>query len=162
MRPRQTFVALALLTASVGWGGCSGAHEQNSSKVAARPGRHFAGPVVDVSAFLGLSIDELYQRVGPPKPLPAGFVDPVTLPLKQRGIYTDSAALLQLGPLNMVVTFDINTHQVSDFILLGSDEEQIMYQGNLKLNSEKYLVMPVFEMGRPRQLLGLRVVSKKM
>jgi hypothetical protein len=158
MRPRQ-FILWGLLMGAVP--GCSGTHEQRKEQAVTAPVAASAGqPVLDLPALVGLSIDELSRRLGPGKPLPAGFVDPVTAPLAPGAVQPDSSMLFRAAQLRMVVTFDQHSHRVSDLLLLGADEDTMMQQANLQPNSEKYLILPVYELSRPNQLLGLRVIAK--
>jgi|SRR6476661_152178 len=161
MRPLSKYFFVALTTLS--WVGCTGTHEQHKDKVAvARNTPRPAGQVFDVPGLLGLSFPQLCQRLGAPGSLPPGFVDPITLPLVQRGVSSDSAAFFKAGPLRIIATYEPRSLRVSDLILLGDSEEELMYQGKLEQSAEQYIILPVYELRRPRELMGLRVISKKM
>jgi hypothetical protein len=115
--------------------------------------------ILDVPSLLALSIDGLNQRIGPHRPVPAGFVDPVLVPLAKRNEQLDSTLLFRHKGLELVASYDYRTRRVSNLLLLGSDEDKLMAEANLRLNSERYLVMPVFEMNRISSLMGVRVIA---
>ncbi|WP_310392092.1 hypothetical protein [Hymenobacter sp.] len=141
-------------------GACSGTHEplqDRAAPVVAVPLR--SGAKVDVPGLLGLSIDEVSQRLGPRLPVPAGFVDPVVAPLVQRNAPLDSMVLFRHQGLALVASYDHRTRRVSDLLLLGSNESELMSRGQLQIGAAKYLVLPVFQERHPTRLLGLRVVG---
>lgn len=145
----------------LGLAACSGAHEP-SRDLTVRPARPLLGPEtagVSVPALLNLSIDEMSQRLGPRLPLPAGFADPTLVLLAQRHESMDSAALFRCRGLALVASYDHRSRQVSDLLLLGSDEEALMSRARLELGAERYLVLPVFQERHPTRLLGLRVLA---
>ncbi|MCC3152363.1 hypothetical protein Q3A66_03780 [Hymenobacter sp. BT770] len=157
MRP---FKALLLVAAMLGMGGCSGSHDAPRDRVvssAAAPGRPAAG--LNVPSLLSLSIDDLSQRIGPRKPLPPGFSDPTLIPLLQRHERLDSTAYFQTPGLALVASFDYRTRRVSDIMLLGSNENELMHRAQLQLGADHYLVLPVFQENHPTRLLGLRVLG---
>lgn len=145
----------------LGLAACSGAHEP-SHDLTVRPaqpplGRETAG--VSVPALLNLSIDEMSRRLGPRLPLPAGFADPTLALLAQRHEPLDSAALFRCRGLALVASYDHRSRRVSDLLLLGTDEEELMSRGRLELGADNYLVLPVFQERHPTRLLGLRVLA---
>lgn len=136
---------------------CSGVqdpHHKRLTPVAAVPAAPTA--VVDIPGLLNLSIDELSRPLGPPRPIPAGFVDPT---LSVRSQTLDSTTLFQHHGLSIIASYDYRTRRVSDLLLLGSDENRLMSAAQLQLGADRYLVLPVFEARRPTQLLGLRVLA---
>jgi hypothetical protein len=138
---------------------CSGTHEPLHDRVmptAAKSVRHAA--VLDVASLLPLSIDELGRRLGPRRALPPSFFDPTLVPLIQRGEHLDSMALFRCRGLALVASYDYNSRRVSDLLLLGSNENELMSQAQLQLGARQYLVLPVFQQHQPTQLLGLRVL----
>ena len=141
-------------------GACSGTHESYPDP----PGPAAAAPVrtgtqVNVPGMLALSIDELSRQVGPRRPLPAGFVDPLLLSLSQRGVPMDSSTLFQSQGIAMIAAYDDRTRRVSELLLLGTDEDELMYRGRLELGAASYLVLPVFQLQHPTKLMGLRILS---
>ncbi|MDB5236499.1 MAG: hypothetical protein JWR44_3492 [Hymenobacter sp.] len=157
MRP---VVRTLIVAAATALSACTSAHEARPdravSSVAPRPP---AAGGLDVSKLLALSIDEMSRQVGPPLPLPPGFVDPTLAPLVNREEHVDSAALFRCRGLAFVASYDHQTRQVSDLLLLGSNETELMARAHLELGAAHYLVLPVFQEQRPTQLLGLRVLA---
>lgn len=154
MRP----VLAGFFVAAVGLGACSGAHETAREHVvsASVPGR--SDPGLNVPDLLALSLDELSQRMGPPARVPAGFVDPTLAPLARRNERLDSVALFRKRGVALVAAYDYESRRVSDLLLLGTNEEELMKRAHLQLGAEQYLVLPVFQPHRPNELMGLRVL----
>ena len=141
-------------------GACSGMHESRpdvAAPTAAVPVSNL--PQLNVPGLLPLSIDELIRRLGPPLPLPGGFADPVQASLARRGLPLDSAVLLRSKGLTLVATYDYHTRQLSDLLLLGTNETELMDRSQLLLGAANYLVLPVFQARHPTRLLGLRVLA---
>ena len=143
-------------------GACTRTHETLTdplvptvSKVAARK----AVPSTDVPNLLGLTIDEVSQRVGPRLPVPPDFTDPVILPQARRLGMLDSTALFRTPGVSMVASYDHQSREVHDLLLLGDNENELMKRAQLRLGAEAYLVLPVFEARQPNQLMGLRVLA---
>ena len=156
MRP----TLLLLLGGILGLGACSGAHEPHHDP-AVNPRPTTAGQqtaALNVPALLNLSIDELSRRLGPRLALPPGFVDPTQVLLAQRPAAQDSAVLFRTRGLALVVSYDQRSRRVSDLLLLGTDEEELMSRARLELGADGYLVLPVFQERHPTRLLGLRVL----
>ena len=59
----------------------------------------------------------------------------------------------------MVAAYDDRTWRVSELLLLGTDESDLMHQGWLALGADRYLVLPVFQFRHPTKLMGLRVLA---
>jgi hypothetical protein len=116
-------------------------------------------PRLDVAGLLKLSIDEVGQRVGPPRPVPPVFRDFTLISQPQPGAPVDSVALFQHKGLNLVVTYDYGTRQVKDLMMLGNNEDELMNLGQLESGSSQYLVLPVFQRFRSTELMGLRVLA---
>ncbi|HEX8507675.1 MAG TPA: hypothetical protein VF630_20095 [Hymenobacter sp.] len=161
MRPTLLVLCLA---AAMGAGACSGTHESSYDRAAppratviSPPSQRV--PQVDVPALLGLSIDDINKRMGPRLPLPPGFFDPALLGELKRGAKMDSTALFRSEGLAMVVSYDFASRQVSDFLLLGENENELMARARLKLGADDYLVLPVYQAQRASQLFGVRVLA---
>jgi hypothetical protein len=138
---------------------CSGTHEPPHDHTAPTKRARITPAELDVPGLLGLSIDELSQRVGPRRPVPASFIDPTLAPQMQRNEPLDSTALFQCRGLAMVAAYDYQTRRINDLLLLGSNEGELMRRARLQLGAPHYLVLPVFQAQRPTQLLGLRVLA---
>lgn len=139
-------------------GACSGTHEPHQGEalpIAAVPD----ATGMDVSALLTLSIDEMNRRLGPSQPIPADFIDPTQAPLVQHGMALDSTALFRSQGLAIVVAYDYQSRKVSDLMLLGTNENELMRRARLQLGAANYLVLPVFEQRPATQLMGLRVLA---
>jgi hypothetical protein len=150
------------LAAGAGLSACSGMHDPHQPAPTRAATVTLLPREYDVPSLLGLSADELALRLGSPQPVPADYHDPVTLPLEQRGSLNDSSALFQAGKLPIVATFDTKSHQVIDLVVLGPDEEQLMQQANLELNSQQYLLLAVFTARPAGKFLGVRVIAKEL
>ena len=139
---------------------CSGTHESHSDPsgpAAAALGRTV--PQLNIPDLLKLSIDDVSQRVGPRLPVPAGTTDPLVLSLAQRGVPMDSTTFFRSRGLSMVAAYDDRTRRVSELLLLGTDESDLMHRGQLALGAARYLVLPVFQFRHPTKLMGLRVLA---
>ena len=145
----------------LGVGACSGTHEPHHDPAVnprpPAPGLQTAA--LNVPALLNLSIDELSRRLGPRQALPPGFVDPTQVLLAQRPEAQDSFALFRCRGLALVVSYNQRSRRVSDLLLLGTNEEELMSRARLELGVDRYLVLPVFQERHPTQLLGLRVLA---
>lgn len=97
--------------------------------------------------------------MGPRQPLPAGFSDPTQAPLLLHQRQIDSSGFFRYRGLGVVAAYNERTRRVSDLLLLGTDENELMRRANLELGAPDYLVLPVFEAQRPAQLMGLRVLA---
>lgn len=147
-------MALVLVSA------CSGTHEPLHDRAMLPTSTSVPQvAVLDVASLLHLSIDEMSQRLGPRQPVPPGFFDPTLAPLVQRGVALDSTALFRCRGLALVASYDYHSRRVSDLLLLGSNERELMSRAQLQLGAKQYLVLPVFQQQRPTQLLGLRVLA---
>ena len=140
-------------------GGCSGSHEpvRDRPRSSMVPSRNMVG--LDVPGIIHLSIDQIIKRLGPSRHLPAGFTDPVQAPLLLQQEQIDSSGFFQYRGLAVVAAYNERTRRVSDLLLLGADESELMRRANLELGAPDYLVLPVFEAQRPTKLLGLRVLA---
>ena len=156
MRP----TLLLLLGGMLGLGACSGAHEPHHDPVvnSRPPTPSPQPPALNVPALLNLSIDELSGRLGPRLALPPGFVDPTQMLLARRPAQ-DSAALFRSRGLALVASYNQRSRRVSDLLLLGTNEEELMSRARLELGADGYLVLPVFQERHPTRLLGLRVLA---
>ena len=59
----------------------------------------------------------------------------------------------------MVAAYDDRTWRVSELLLLGTDESDLMHQGQLVLGADRYLVLLVFQFRHPTKLMSLRVLA---
>ena len=59
----------------------------------------------------------------------------------------------------MVAAYDDRTWRVSELLLLGTDESDLMHQGWLALGAARYLVLPVFQLRHPTKLMGLQALA---
>lgn len=156
----QWFQLFLISTLLVGVGACSGTHEPSHDRAAPA----VAAPALkirqlNVPALLPLSIDEISRQLGPRLPMPDTFVDPTRLPSIHTNEPMDSTMLFRSRSLTIVVAYDDRTRRVSDLLLLGSNENELMVRSGLQLTSSRYLVLPVFQRQHPTQLMGLRVLA---
>ncbi|TVT42795.1 hypothetical protein FNT36_01495 [Hymenobacter setariae] len=148
---------VAVLSSGLGLLSCSGSHEP--PRMPPQVGHVQVAPTTDVPALLGLSIDTLRQRLGPPQPLPRQFTTSQASAL----LYTsrgrrDSLLAFRTGGLLMLATYNTQSRRVRDFLLLGHHEDSLMGRAHLRAGAGSYLVMPVFRDSRSFRLLGLRVI----
>lgn len=160
-QPAAVLVALALLA---GAAACSGVHEPagvgDRARATGPPVRAVPVlPTLNVPGLLRLTVEEMDGRIGPRLPVGPGFSDPVATPPAQRNELPDSTALFRYQGLAIVASFDSRTRRVSDLLLLGNDEDELMRRAQLHLNAKRYLVVPVFQVRRPTELFGLRVLA---
>ena len=155
---RSLVVRLVIAAAAVPFaGGCSGSHEPVRDRSGIAPSQPVVG--LDVPGVIHLTIDQLIRRLGPRRPLPVGFIDPVQAPLLLLQEQIDSSGFFQYRGLAVVAAYNERTRRVSELLLLGADESELMRRANLELGAANYLVLPVFEARRPTQLMGLRVLA---
>ena len=149
-----------LLAASSGLAACSGAHE--SAQTTASLARAGAAPTANVPALVGMSIDDLHRRLGATHTPPTSLTDPNgPLAGQNEQAMRDSVVTFQTGGLTLVASYDIQTRQVRDLLLLGHHEDSLMARATLRSNASSYLVLPVFRTDKPSSLLGLRIVATK-
>ncbi|QKG56246.1 hypothetical protein GKZ68_06065 [Hymenobacter sp. BRD128] len=156
MRLARSLRTMGLLLAS-GWlGACSGAHESTQTATAVHAG---AAPTTNVPALVGLSIDDLYSRLGAKQPLPVSLANAAeVLSAVNQATKQDSLATFKTGGLTLIANFNASTRQVRDLLLLGHHEDSLMARATLRSSATQYLVLPVFASNRPNYLLGLRIV----
>ena len=61
--------------------------------------------------------------------------------------------------LSMVAAYDDCTRHMSELLLLGTDESDLMHRGQLVLGAARYLALPVFQLQYPTKLMGLRTLA---
>jgi len=152
---------VAALGIGLGLLGCSGSHEPPRVPLP-RVGHAQVAATTDVPALLGISIDGLRQRIGPPQPLPNQLITGVarTLLYSSQG-QLDSLMVFRTGGLLMLATYNAHSRQVRDYLLLGHHEDSLMGRAHLRSSAANYLIMPVFQDNHSFRLLGLRVIPTK-
>ena len=115
-----------------------------------------ARTTVAVPTLLGLSVDALAQHLGPPRPVPTAVQ--ALLDQLPGADPADSTRFFRCRNLDVLVSYDAGTRRCNDLLLLGSDEDLLMQRAGLMAEAANYLLLPVFYVHRPAQLLGLRVV----
>ncbi|WP_426060160.1 hypothetical protein [Hymenobacter sp. B1770] len=141
-------------------GACSGSHEPpHDLATGSAPAMVQHKTILDVPSLLALSIDGLSQKIGPRQPMPTGFVDPILVPLAKQNEQLDSTLLFHHKGMKLVASYDFHTRRVSNLLILGADEDKLMAEANLRLSSERYLVLPVFRVGQVSKILGVRVIA---
>ena len=147
-------------TLMFGVGACSGAHEPNHDRTA--PAVATAAlklPQLNVAGLLPLTIDEMSRQLGPRLPVPDALVDPTRAPSIHTNEPSDSTVLFQRRGLTIVAAYDAHTRRVSELMLMGSNENELMVRSGLQLNSPEYLVLPFFQRQHPTRFMGLRVLA---
>ncbi|OGX89282.1 hypothetical protein BEN47_07750 [Hymenobacter lapidarius] len=154
---------LLFLAGALGAAACSGTHEPlQDQAVSAVPQPASDASGLCVPELLSLDIDELSQQLGPALPLPSGFADPILAPVIQRTEQLDSSMLFRRRGLAIVASYDYRSRQVSNLLLVGSNETELMSRAQLQLGADSYLVLPVFKERPVNELLGLRVLAMSL
>lgn len=123
----------------------------------ARPAPQRGGrAVIAVPALLGLSVDALARQLGPPRPVPTAVQ--AVLSQFPTADPTDSLRYFRHRRLDVLVSYDAATRRCNDLLLLGTNEDRLMQRAGLSDEAANYLLLPVFHLRHPTQLLGLRVV----
>lgn len=60
----------------------------------------------------------------------------------------------------LVVTFNARNRKVSDMVLMGTNEDQLMQRGRLTLNDPAYIVLSIPEPGQMNKVRGVRIVPR--
>ncbi|RAK63530.1 hypothetical protein DLM85_21250 [Hymenobacter edaphi] len=144
---------------------CSGAACTRSTPVveSPAPGRTGQGNSrrLNVAALVGRNIDQVRQRLGPPRETrqqPVGL-EPTAEQLRatkgEGWINT-----FEKDGTTIVVTFNARTREVQDLVLVGSNEDELLRRGNLDFVADNYLVLPVTDPSAPSRIMGVRVVAR--
>lgn len=138
--------------------GCSGAHEPTHGVAAAGTKHAQIASTANVPALLGISIDSLRARLGPPQPLPPPLRANVAA-LAGAANGRDSVATFRTGGLIIAASYDARSRRVRELLLLGHHEDSLMGRAALRANAPTYLILPVFYAGSSSRLLGLRIIA---
>jgi len=130
--------------------------QEAGQTVVAPPAPRLAARVVALPALLGLSVDAVAQHLGPPRPVPASVR--AMLAQLPGGGPADSTQFFRYRNLEVLVSYDAGTRRLIDLLLLGPNEDLLLQRAGLSAEDANYLLLPVFYVRRPTQLLGLRVV----
>ena len=83
-------------------------------------------------------------------------------PVIQRTEQLDSSRLFRRRGLAIVASYDHHSREVSNLLLLGRNETELMSRAQLQLGADTYLVLPVFKERPANELLGLRVLAMNL
>lgn len=111
-----------------------------------------AEPPIDLEKLIGLSIDEVRKRLGPPEDTQP---EPTDLQVKV-GIDTWENTYEKDGH-EMLVTFNVPTRQVIDFFVIGDDVGEVTRIWRMNENSPNYRLQPVKAIARPG-ITGIKVI----
>lgn len=126
---------------------------------ARRPEHGRVGP--DVVALLSQSIDQVRQRLGPPRETRDMVLGPEPTPAQLRTQQAEEwINTFEREQTTIVVTFNARTRKVRDLVLLGPDEDVLMRRAGLELVDERYLALPVADPAEPSKTIGVRVVAR--
>ncbi|MBX0288954.1 hypothetical protein K3G63_00805 [Hymenobacter sp. HSC-4F20] len=152
-----------LLVLLAGLTSCSGS-QTVSETTSPAPGTVGAAPAVaiDVPALVGRNIDQVRRVLGTPREARDQKVgaEPTAEQMKAtKG--EDWINTFERQGVTLVATFNARTRKVRDLVLVGTDEDEILQNGNLSLTATDYIVLPVANPQNNRELIGMRVVARK-
>ncbi|UPL47843.1 hypothetical protein [Hymenobacter sublimis] len=117
---------------------------------------------VDVPALVGRNIDQVRRALGTPQEARDQKVgaEPTAEQMKStKG--EDWINTFERNGTTIVATFHARTRKVRDLVLVGTDEDEILRNGNLSLTATDYIVLPVVNPQNNRAIVGMRVVARK-
>ena len=120
-----------------------------------------AGRRLNVPALVGRSIDQVRQRLGPPRETRQQAIGLEPTAEQMRTTKGEGwINTFEHEGTTIVVTFNARTREVNDLVLLGANEDELLRRGNLDFVADKYLVLPVTDPTAPSRILGIRVVKR--
>ncbi|TLM89083.1 hypothetical protein [Hymenobacter jeollabukensis] len=151
---------LLMLVLLCGGAACTRSAPVVESPAPGRPGHSNSRPL-NVAALVGRNIDQVRQRLGPPRETrqqPVGL-EPTAEQLRAtRG--EGWINTFEKDGTTIVVTFNARTREVQDLVLVGSNEDELLRRGNLDFVADNYLVLPVTDPAAPSRIMGVRVVAR--
>lgn len=152
---------LALLALLCGGAACTRSTPLLETDAPGRRNPAPAGRRLNVPALVGRSIDQVRQRLGPPRETRR---QPIGLEPTAEQMRTTKGEgwinTFEHDGTTIVVTFNARTREVNDLVLLGSNEDELLRRGNLEFVADKYLVLPVTDPAAPSKIVGVRVVKR--
>ncbi|QIX60460.1 hypothetical protein FY528_17795 [Hymenobacter lutimineralis] len=148
----------------LGLAGCM--NSQNASETerpAAERGTAVTPGKLDVASLLKRNIDQLRRQLGQPQEASDELVgaDPNADQMKS----TNGEGWIntfQTEGNTLVVTFNARNRRVSDIVLVGSNEDDLMLRGGLMMTSPDYIVMPISDGGpESNKVKGIRVIPRR-
>ncbi|UYZ63582.1 hypothetical protein [Hymenobacter weizhouensis] len=155
------FACLAALAAATACTGSQTASEIGSPAVS-RAETIMPLGTLNAPALLGSTIDQVRRSLGAPREAKAQKVGLEPTPEQLKATKGEAwVNTFEKSGTTIIVTFDARSRKVRDLVLMGEDEDKLLYLGNLDLDAPEYQVLPVANPKNDRQLMGLRVVPKK-
>ena len=119
----------------------------------------------DVSFLIGLSIDEVRERLGSPE---GTDVEPTELQMElgfdewfnqwPHASEQQVASPNYGGPMFLLITFNPQNREVVDFFLPGMNKAAVMKQGGLQYGDSRYTIVPVPSVKDRRRITGIKIV----
>ncbi|SNC60005.1 hypothetical protein SAMN06265337_0170 [Hymenobacter gelipurpurascens] len=147
-----------------GLAGCTGAQSSASEVInpTSKESTSVVAVAVDVPQLVGHSIDEVRKVLGPAREKSSATIGLEPTPAQMKATKgEDWINTFEQGGQTLVVTFNARTRTVRDIVLIGSDEDYLLRAGNLNLTASNYIVLPVPNPKDTREVVGLRVISRK-
>lgn len=142
---------------------CSGSQSiSESSNPATGSAEASRTAAVDVPSLVGRNIDQVRRSLGTPretKDQKIGLEPTVEQMKATKG--EDWINTFERNGTTVVATFNARTRKVRDLVVVGSDEDELLRNGNLSLTAPGYMVLPVANPQNNREIVGMRVVSRK-
>lgn len=159
----RTICYLPLLVLLTGLASCSGSQTvSETTSPAPAPGSTAPAAVIDIPALVGRNIDQVRRVLGTPREARDQKVgaEPTAEQMKAtKG--EDWINTFEHQGTSLIVTFNARTRKVRDLVLVGTDEDEILQNGNLSLTATDYILLPVANPRNNRELIGMRVVARK-
>jgi hypothetical protein len=116
---------------------------------------------LNMPSLVGRNIDQLRRSLGAPRETKTQKIglEPTAEQMKStKG--QDWINTFEKGGTTIVATFNARTRKVTDLVVLGSDEDELMRRTNLSLSDPAYTVQPVKDPRNSRNTIGVRVMKK--
>ncbi|MCC3159586.1 hypothetical protein LJ737_20260 [Hymenobacter sp. 15J16-1T3B] len=157
--PLSRACLLALLALLCGGAACT----RNAPLENAVPDRttRAAARSLNVAALVGRNIDQVRQRLGPPRETRQQAAGPEPTPEQLRSTRGEGwINTFEKDGVTLVVTFNARTREVNDLVLVGTNEDELLRRANLDFVNDDYLVLPVTNPAEPSKIMGVRVVKR--
>jgi hypothetical protein len=117
---------------------------------------------IDLPELVKHNIDYLRRQLGPPQEAADEVIgaDPTAAQLRATKGEGWINTFRRQGS-TLIVTFNARTRKVSDIVLMGTNEEDLMRLGNLSTTAPNYIVLSIPEPGQLNKVRGVRIVPSQ-
>ncbi|MCR5889289.1 hypothetical protein LRS06_16250 [Hymenobacter sp. J193] len=167
MSASSFFSRRLLVPAFAGLLGLAGCMNSQTASEAERPaaerGTAVAPGKLDAGSLLKRNIDQLRRQLGQPQEASDELVgaDPNADQMKS----TNGEGWIntfQTEGNTLVVTFNARNRRVSDIVLVGENEDDLMLRGGLMMTSPDYIVLPLPDGGgESGKVKGVRIIPRR-